>query len=254
MSHVIPYFGGKNRLTKTIIERITPHTCYVEVFAGSAGVLFAKDPSKAEVINDLDKELVTFYRVVKHHPEEFYRQFKYCLVARDEFERLKKVDPETLTDIQRAVRYFYLQKNAFGGHIVGQSFGTATTSAARLNLFNLEQTITTVWQRLAGVTIERLDFRKLLPRYDRPHTFFFMDPPYWDVPGYRHDFVEQDFLNLAEILSRLAGQFLMTINDTKEVREIFGGFKIEEVQLKYSMSSQASSRAKQRTELLISNK
>jgi DNA adenine methylase len=253
MSHLIPYFGGKNRLAKAIIERITNHTCYVEVFAGSAGVLFAKEPSRAEVLNDLDKELVTFYRVVKHHPEEFHRQFKYCLIARDEFERLKKVAPETLTDIQRACRYFYLQKNAFGGSVVKQHFGTATSSPPKMNLFNLEETLTAAWQRLASVTIECLDFRTLIQRYDRQHTFFFMDPPCWKLPGYRHDFVEQDFLDLADLLGRLQGKFLMTINDTPEVREIFGRFRIEEVQLKYSMANSTCSRAKQRTELMISN-
>lgn len=253
MSHLIPYFGGKNRLAKTIIDRIAPHTCYVEVFAGSAGVLFAKEPSRAEVINDLDKELITFYRVVKHHPEEFHRQFKYCLVARDEFERLKKVAPETLTDIQRAVRYFYLQKNAFGGQVANRHFGTATTGPPKMNIFNLEETLTSAWQRLAAVTIECLDFRALLPRYDRPHTFFFMDPPYWNLPGYRHDFVEQDFLDLAALLADLKGRFLMTINDTPEIREMFGRFRIEESHLKYSMSKQAASRSKPRTELLISN-
>lgn len=126
MGALIPYFGGKNRLAKRIVERITPHTCYVEVFAGGAGILFRKEPSKVEILNDLDLELVTLYRVVKHHPEEFHRQFKWTLFARDEFNRQKNVDPTTLTDVQRAVRFFYLQRAAFGGKVVGQTFGTAT--------------------------------------------------------------------------------------------------------------------------------
>jgi len=67
MKGVIPYFGGKSRLVKTIINKIPEHTCYVEVFAGGASVFFGKDPSTTEVINDLDKDLVTFYRTVKHH-------------------------------------------------------------------------------------------------------------------------------------------------------------------------------------------
>jgi len=253
MSQLIPYFGGKTRLAKKIIERMPEHSCYVEVFAGSATVLFKKQPSKAEVINDLDRELITLYRVIKNHPEEFHRQFKYCLAARDEFERLLKVDPATLTDVQRAARYFYLQRQAFGGKIIGRAFGTTTTTKPRFNLFSLEQIITESWQRLWNVTIEALDFRKIIPKYDRVHTWFFLDPPYWDLPGYNHDFVTQDFVDLAAILSRLKGKFLMTINDTKEVREIFKDFNIEEVKLKYSMSSDAASRKRERTELFISN-
>lgn len=253
MSQLIPYFGGKTRLAKQIIEKIPDHTCYVEVFAGSATVLFQKDPSKSEIINDLDRELVTFYRVIKHHPEEFHRQFKFCLSSRDEFERLQKVEPSTLTDVQRAARYFHLQKASFGGKIVGQTFGTSTTDSPRLNLFTIEQTITEAWQRLWNVTIEALDFRALLPKYDREHTFFFLDPPYWQLPGYRFDLAAQDFHDLREILAGLSGAFLMTINDTPEVREIFREFRIEEVRLKYSMSKEPDSRGEERTELFVTN-
>lgn len=253
MKGVIPYFGGKSRLTKTIINKIPEHTCYVEVFAGGASTFFAKDPSAAEVINDLDRDLVTLYRSIKHHPEELYRQFKFSLVSRAEFERERDVNPATLTDIQRAARYLYLQKNAFGGHIVGQTFGTSTTGKPRLNLLSLENTIEEAWRRLVHVVIECKDFRDLIPRYDRPHSFFFLDPPYWNIPGYKYDFTEQDFLDLVEILRNLKGKFLMTINDTPEIREIFSGFVIEETTLKYSCCSSAKARAKIRTELLISN-
>ena len=253
MKGFIRYFGGKSRLAKTIINKIPEHTCYVEVFSGAASVFFAKEASVAEVINDLDNDLVTLYRSIKHHPEELYRQFKFSLVARSEFEREQEVNAETLTDIQRAARYLYLQKNSFGGDVVGQSFGTSTTGKPRLNLLTLENTIEEAWRRLIHVVIECKDFRDLIPRYDRPHSFFFLDPPYWNIPGYKYDFAEQDFLDLVEILRKLKGKFLMTINDTPEIREIFKGFVIEETTLKYSCCSSAKSRAKIRTELLISN-
>ncbi|MDR3631702.1 MAG: DNA adenine methylase, partial [Desulfocapsaceae bacterium] len=171
MKGFIPYFGGKSRLAKTIINKIPEHTCYIEVFAGGAGVFFAKDPSPAEIINDLDKDLTTLYRAIKHHPEELYRQFKFSLVSRAEFERKKQVKAETLTDIQRAARYLYLQKSAFGGHITGQTFGTSTTGKPRLNLLSLEITLEEAWRRLAHAVIECKDFRDLIPRYDRPHSF-----------------------------------------------------------------------------------
>jgi DNA adenine methylase len=253
MGSLIPYFGGKTRLAKRIIERIPAHGCYVEVFAGSATVLFSKEPSRSEVLNDFDKELVTFYRVIKHHPLEFHRQFEYCLVSRDEFDRLMRVEPDTLTDVQRAVRYFYLQKSCFGGKVTGQTFGTSTSGPPRLNLFNLERSIHDAWVRLAQVTIERLDFRALIPKYDRPHSFFFLDPPYWQIPGYRHDFEAKDFRDLVTTLSNAQGRFLMTINDTPEVREIFGRFKVEEVRLRYSMSRNGKARGKEHTELLVAN-
>ncbi len=253
MKGVIPYFGGKSRLAKTIINKIPEHTCYVEVFAGGASVFFAKDPSQTEVLNDLDKDLVTLYRVIKHHPEELYRQYKFSLVSRSEFDREQQVNPDTLTDVQRAARYLFLQKCAFGGHITGQTFGVSTTGKPRFNLLTLESTIEKAWQRLIHVQIECKDFRDLIIRYDRPHSFFFLDPPYWKISGYKHDFREPDFVELSAILHNISGKFLMTINDTKEVRAIFKDFFIQETTLKYSMSTTAQSRAKQRTELLISN-
>jgi len=253
MKGVIPYFGGKSRLAKTIINKIPEHTCYVEVFAGGASVFFSKEPSQAEVLNDLDRDLVTLYRVIKHHPEELYRQYKFSLVSRSEFDREQQVNPETLTDVQRAARYLFLQKCAFGGHITGQTFGVSTTGRPRFNLLTLESTIEKAWQRLVHVQVECKDFRDLIPRYDRPHSFFFLDPPYWKIPGYKHDFAEQDFYDLCDILKGIKGKFLMTINDTPRVREIFSGFLIKEATLKYSCSSSKESRAKVRTELLISN-
>lgn len=253
MAALIPYFGGKSRLAKTIITKFPPHRCYVEVFAGAANVFFSKDSIGAEIINDLDRDLITLYRTVKHHPEELHRQFKFTLVSRDEFNRLMQVDPDTLTDIQRAARYIYLQRMCFGGRSRGRVFGTSTTGLPRLNLFTLQKILEEAWIRLAQVTIECLDFRALIPRYDREHTLFFLDPPYWKINGYAHNFEKQDFYDLAAALANIKGRFLMTLNDTPEVRKIFDRFMIEEVELKYSMSKQEGSRSQVRTELLISN-
>lgn len=253
MGALIPYFGGKSRLAKTLISKFPEHQCYVEVFAGAANVFFAKEARGAEVINDLDRDLITLYRCVKHHPEELHRQFKYVLVARDEFNRLMQVNPDSLTDIQRAARYLYLQRMCFGGRARGRTFGISTKGVPRFNLFTLQRLIEDAWMRLSQVMIECLDFRDLISRYDRDHTLFFLDPPYWQFNCYEHNFVEKDFHDLAEVLAGIKGRFLMTINDTPEVRDIFKRFSIEEVELKYSMSKKEGSRSQVRTELLIMN-
>lgn len=253
MAALIPYFGGKSRLAKSIIAKFPEHQCYVEVFAGAANVFFAKEARGAEVINDLDRDLVTLYRIVKSHPEELHRQFKYVLISRDEFSRLMDVNPDTLTDIQRAARYLYLQRMCFGGRSRGRTFGTSTTGTPRLNLFTLQRLLEEAWLRLSQAMIECLDFRDLIPRYDREHTLFFIDPPYWKINCYEHNFVEKDFHDLADVLANIKGRFLMTINDTPEIREIFKHFWIEEVELKYSMCKNEGSRSQIRTELLIGN-
>jgi DNA adenine methylase len=106
----LAWVGGKSKLTSTIIPLIPAHQCYVEVFAGAAWVLFRKEPSKVEVINDINGDLITLYRVIQNHLEEFVRYFKWSLVSREEFDRLQRVDESTLTDIQRAARFYYWLK------------------------------------------------------------------------------------------------------------------------------------------------
>ncbi len=134
---IIPWIGGKRRLADHLIPRFPAHDCYVEVFAGGAALYFLRPPAKVEVVNDVNGELVNLYRVVQHHLEEFVRQFKWALTSRQVFEWLKHTIPESLTDIQRAARFYYLQKSCFGAKLEGQTFGTATTTPPGLNLLRI---------------------------------------------------------------------------------------------------------------------
>jgi len=123
---IIPWMGGKRRLADRLTPLFPPHEYYVDVFAGSAALLFMRpQPAPVEVLNDLNGDLATLYRVVQNHLEEFVRQFKWAFSSRQIFEWQKMTRPEILTDIQRAARFFYLQQHAFGGKITGQTFGIA---------------------------------------------------------------------------------------------------------------------------------
>ncbi|TAN50359.1 MAG: DNA adenine methylase [Methylococcaceae bacterium] len=137
MNPMIPWIGGKRRLAKQILPLFPAHSCYAESFSGAAALYFMKPPAEVEVLNDVNGELVNLYRVVKYHLEEFARQFKWALVSRAMFEWLKVTPTETLTDIQRAARFYYLQRMTFGAKVVGQTFGTSTTSPPKLNLLIL---------------------------------------------------------------------------------------------------------------------
>ena len=178
---IIPWIGGKRRLAKRILPIFPAHDCYVEPFAGGAALFFLKDQSDVEVLNDINGELVNLYRVVKHHLEEFVRQFKWALISRQIYGWLKQTPEETLTDIQRAARFYYLQKMAFGGKVANQTFGTATTSAPRLNLLRIEEELSAAHLRLSRTYIEHLPWEECIRRYDRPHSLFYLDPPYWGL-------------------------------------------------------------------------
>lgn len=234
----LAWLGGKSMLADQIVALAPPHTCYCEVFAGAAWVLFRKPESKVEVINDMNLDLVTLYRVVKHHLEELIRQFRWVLYHRDEFDRLFKVDPGTLTDVQRAARFFYLMRAGFAGQVGSRSFSTSTYQRPRLNLMRLEEDLSEAHLRLARVHVERLPFDACIDRYDKPHTWFYLDPPYY---GSEDDygkgmFQRADFDRLAALLARVKGRFLLSLNDTPEVRRAFSRFDVREVRTRYSAS------------------
>ena len=171
---IIPWMGGKRRLADRLIP---PHECYVEVFAGGAALYFMRPAALVEVLNDISGDLVTLYRVVQNHLEEFVRQFKWALSSRQIFEWQKMTRPETLTDIQRAARLFYLQHHAFAGKVNGQPLGTATTGPA-INLLRIEENLSAAWQRLSGTYVESLPWLECAGRNDRPYIFHYIDPPY----------------------------------------------------------------------------
>lgn len=249
----LSWMGGKARLTDRIIPLIPPHTCYCEVFAGAAWLLFRKPESKAEVINDINLELVTLYRVVQHHLEEFVRYFRWVLVSRDEFKRLHAVPAETLTDVQRSARFYYLMKCGFSSKVNSTSFGFSTHGPAKLNLLRIEEELSAAHLRLARAYIENKPFAELIRQYDRPHTFFYVDPPYY---GCEDDygkglFERSDFDVLAELLAGLQGRFIMSINDTPEIRRTFRRFAIRGVSTRYSIG--AARQGPRVRELLVGN-
>ncbi len=252
-SPIIPWLGGKRRLADRLLALFPPHECYVEVFAGGAALYFLRPmPAKTEVLNDVNGELINLYRVVQNHLEEFVRQFKWAFSSRQVFKWLQDTRPETLTDIQRAARFFYLQQHAFGGRVDGQSFGTATTGPA-INLCRIEENLSAAYLRLAGTYVENLTWLDCAERYDRPHTFFYMDPPYWQTEGYGVDFPFENYQRMADFMRRCKGKVMVSINDHPDIREAFAGFQIEQTSLKYSVANQRQGGQAASSELVIMN-
>jgi len=250
MTGPLSYIGGKNRLAKQIIEIFPEHRTYVEPFAGGAQVFFHKEPSKVEVLNDLDGEIVNFYRVCQWHHEELIRHFKFALVSRNQFDLFKETDPAALTDVQRAARYLYLQKTCYGGLVRRKNYGGNVTQPPGFNLERLPEQLEAAHARLMRVQIERLPYEEILKRYDRTGTLFYLDPPYYDKKLYRYNLEPADFVALAGRLKTLKGKFVLSLNDVPEVRKIFCDFTIKGIELFYTAQQQAGRRFK---EVLIRN-
>ncbi len=252
-----PYLGGKRnlagRITK-ILDRI-PHRTYAEPFVGMGGVFLRRTSRpRAEVINDFSRDVSNLFRILQRHYPQFLEVLRFQITTRAEFERLTATNPDTLTDLERAARFLYLQRTAFGGKISGQNFGVSKGRGGRFNLTTLEPMLEDLHTRLAGVTIECLDYSAFVARYDGPETLFYFDPPYWgceDDYG-KEMFSREDFALMAAQLRAIEGKFLLSINDLPQVRDVFAAFHMQEVGVSYTIASKADARGK-RGELLISN-
>jgi DNA adenine methylase len=231
------WVGGKSRLRKYIIPLLPAHTCYLEVFGGAAWVLFGKPPSDVEIINDIDQELITFFRVVKEKPEELIQSFEWELASRAEFERLAALDSTELTDVQRAHRFYYLIMAGWGGELNYPRFQTSITDGGHGNrligaLKTLRKRIEPVHARLRTVIIENLDWRACIDRYDRPGTVMYVDPPY---PGnkvnYHHNMREwATHEQLAERLAQTQCNWILSSYDAPEIHRLFERAYITPVQ------------------------
>ena len=253
---VAPYLGGKRALARRIVERlaVVPHTTYAEAFVGMGGV-FLRRPFKArsEVINDVSRDVATLFRVLQRHYLAFVEMLRWHITARAEFERMMAENPDSLTDLERAARFLYLQRTAFGGKIEGRNFGvTFDGRPARFDVTRLGSILEAVHDRLSGVVIERLPWDQFIPRYDRPGTLFYLDPPYYghESDYGAHVFARGDFDRMATMLRTIQGRFLLSLNDHPDVRKLFAAFQIEGVETSYTLSAAGSRRV---GEVLISN-
>lgn len=242
---IAPYIGGKRVLSGLLVDIIeqVPHRIYAEPFVGMGGVFFRRrNRPRKEVINDISTDVVNLFRLLQRHFQQLLDVLKWQVCSRAEFERLIGLDPSRLTDLERAARFLYLQRTAFGGKVNGRNFGVTRTNPARFDLTKLVPMLEAVHSRLCGVDIERLPYAELIERYDGPDTLFYLDPPYFGCeqdygPGV---FSEGDFEVLAGLLEGIEGRFIMSINDTPEVRAIFGAFHLEQVALNYRISGKVT--------------
>ena len=254
---VAPWLGGKRNLAKRIcalIDNDTQHRTYAEPFVGMGGIFLRRTrcPS-AEFINDRGRDVYNLFRVLQEHYVAFLDMLRFQITTQANFNRLIDVDPETLTDLQRAARFLYLQKLAFGGKVSGKNFGLAVERPGRFNLTTLETDLEALHSRLSGVTVTCMDFADFIRRVDRPETLFYLDPPYWGCEGDygKALFSRERFEELATVLGALKGRFILSLNDVEGVRETFKAFRFREVKTTYTISAKGA--APERAEVLISN-
>lgn len=223
MNSFISWIGGKKLLRKKILEQFPEdYERYIEVFGGAAWVLFGKEVHGMEVYNDVNSNLVNLYRCVKYHPEALQKELDGIFMSRELFfDSIQNV--RELTDIQRAARFFIAIKESYGTGL--DSFGVRPK-----NMHKAVDFLKKASERLNTVVIENLDFEHLMRTYDRNEALFYLDPPYYSAEKYYPDrFLPADHERLRNVLGNIKGKFLLSYNDCQEIRELYKGYTIIEV-------------------------
>jgi DNA adenine methylase len=216
--------AGKRYVVKWLLPLIPPHRCYVEPFAGSAALFFAKEPAPEEVLNDRDAEIAFVYRFVQRMTPDTLDELKrmYWKNSRPYFEKLK--DKEPANDLERFHKFIYLNRFSYfskPGRFASYNPGEDGQVFRAFDKFIKGK------ERLEKTIIRTGDYEKVIREFDGPQTFFFLDPPF---PGYNQNVGEPDFdeERFVRVLHEIRGRFLVTYG-LKSDRALFDRFQVRRV-------------------------
>ena len=250
MNSFLSWIGGKKLLRKRILEAFPDegtYSRYIEVFGGAGWVLFSSDRhAKTEVYNDMNGNLVNLFRCTKYHPEALQKELEFIVMSREQFfDAKEQIEIRSLTDIQRAAKFYILIKESYGADL--SSFGIRPK-----NMENAINYILTISKRLNTVVIENQDFECILKTYDRENALFYLDPPYYKTEKYyQNRFEANDHVRLRNALEKVNGKFILSYNDCEYIRELYRGYNIIEVERMHNLVRE---KEKQRyKELIIKN-
>jgi DNA adenine methylase len=265
-----PYYGGKTRLAPWIVSMMGPHRSYLEPFAGTASVLLAKPPARLEVINDVDGEVVTFFRVLRDRPGELERACRLTPYARDEFMACR-APAEDLDELERARRWWtrIVQgfNNAPGTWSTGWSLSVRRGTSEPNTAANLVERFEAVAERLRTVAIENTTAANLIDRFDGEDAVIYCDPPYLAetrrgrerraaVHDYAHDMLTPaEHRDLAQILTKARGHVLLSGYPSDLYDELYEGWwRAESRVVRNAASRRGGPTVSHATEVIWSNR
>jgi DNA adenine methylase len=253
MNSAFAWPGGKRALLPTLLKLLPEHSLYVEVFCGSAKLLFAKEPSRREVINDLNGDVTNFFRVVKHRAAELAERLELECIHAGRFRELRAADPEC--EVDRALRFVYLTWYSFSAK--GEHFASSNAKPGknRRSLASVRETLQRTAERLASVQIEQRDFADILARYDSPGSFLYLDPPYVEFQGNgRYDPLDgARRVEMFRAIAKLKGKCLVSFDDHPEIRALAAKHKLHVCEVSVPYTIAGGHKGSDAAELLIAN-
>lgn len=239
------WFGGKSIVADKIINHFPEHLNYIEVFGGAAHVISAKMPAKNEVYNDIDQNLVNFLMIAREYKEKLKEDLLSLPYSRYLYEKWKKEDMSHLSDYDRAVRFFYMNRSAIVAGNSESAKGTGWRHSIKSganparSYQGAVQRMDEFVERMRGVMIENLDFREVIDKYDSPNSLFYLDPPYLGREKmYAGCFSMRDHINLSEKLNKVKGKVILSYYDDPLLGDLYKGWRRETFETYKQVTSQ----------------
>lgn len=210
MRPLLNYYGGKWNAAEWIISHFPKHKIYVEVFGGGASVLLQKERSPREVLNDLDDEIVNLYQVVRDQGEELKRVCELTPHARVEYKLAREKSDNPIEQARRTIIKSYFGIGDSIQNKTGFRFSRESNICVASSWNTWSEQLDWILARFKGVTVENLDYKDLLKKYDSPDTLFYLDPPYVKSTrnkkhSYRHDFHDLDHFAMIDAVKEISG-------------------------------------------------
>jgi len=223
-SGTFPYPGSKTTIAPWITEHFSNHECFVEVFGGSASVLMEKVESGIEVYNDINDDLVHFFRTCRNRGAEVSDWLANAPFARSEFETWEQRWSRgwrPADDVRRAGQFLYLQTAGHSGHIESRTFrtqkslrGQSVSQRITRSFGNQKSNPQRIQERFSEVIVESLDYRNLLEKYDSENSLFYLDPPYYGCEQeYYGEEVQFDHEEFFDLLQQLEANWVVSYSE-----------------------------------------
>ena len=252
----ITYYGGKQRMAEMIVSLMPKHKLYCEPFIGGAAVFFAKEPSEMEVINDLNGDVVNFYRVCA---SDFMKLEKLIQatphsrqIHRESADVLK--NPDRHNPVKRAWAFWVQTNMSFTSKIFGGYAYERNSNGTLKRFVNKKLAFTPeIKERLNMVDIESNDALRVIKSRDSSESFFYCDPPYFNADmGHYKGYTEQDFTDLLTTLSESKGKFLLSSYPSEVLAKFIKKHRWQTIS-KDSSIAVTHQTGKKKTEVLTAN-
>jgi DNA adenine methylase len=251
------YYGGKKAMVKDLLPLVPPHDCYVELCGGAGSFLFAKEPAKIEVFNDIDLDIIRFFKIARDpvNGPRLVRALNLTPYHVYEHE-LGQNRTDDMDDVEWARRLFCDDRMSYNGHL-GGSFSRCNTANVAPKYFKTVNRLDRIRHRLSNVVFENGDFATVIAKYDTQDTFFFFDPPYLPSTrrtpnAYRYEMSEGDHIRLLNVVKGVKGKVMLCGYRSPLYGEHLRGWHVREFQVRCAADTRTGSRG-YRTEVVWMN-